>query len=349
MTPDGQIRALYSTPSYNPNDFIGGISNAEWRRLNSDPTLPLLNRALQVKFPPGSPFKLATAAMALRRGLVTFDTHMPQPCRGGMQYGNRFFKCWNKHGHGSLDLTGAVAQSCDVYFYQLGLRIQLDNILSDGLSMGFRDRTHIDLVNEVTPIWPPNTEYYDKRYGPRGWSNATTLNLSIGQGENTQTLVNMVRFYAALAGDGKTPVPYIVHPDTAAGYDLKLTRPQLDGLRAALVAVVEHGTAARSRMTEFKVAGKTGTAQNAGVDHGWFIGFAPAEKPEIVIGAIFEFGKHGSVVAPYVVQAIRRYILGPTDDAPVIQKLVLPGDAPSEGGPPAPPDTGAAPPRTETR
>jgi penicillin-binding protein 2 len=346
MTPEGEVRALYSTPAYDPNDFIGGISSAEWRRLNSDPTLPLLNRALQVKYPPGSPFKLATAAAALRRGLVDLHSHMPQPCTGALQYGNRAFKCWNKRGHGSLDLLGAVAQSCDVYFYQLGLKVQLANLLEDGVSMGFGQRTRIDLVNEATPIWPPSTDYYDRRYGPRGWSNAAVLNLAIGQGENTQTLVNMVRFYAALAGNGRAPTPYLVQPDSSEDYDLKLTPEQLDGLRTALIAVVEQGTAVRSRLKEFKVAGKTGTAQNPhGNDHGWFIGFAPAEKPEIIIGAIFEFGGHGTEVAPYVVHAIRRYVLGPdstADRAPLL-RLDLPGDAPRGARPEqTPADSGSA-------
>jgi len=331
MTPDGQIRALYSTPAYDPNAFVGGISRAEWARLIKDPGLPLLNRAIQVMYPPGSPFKLAVAAMALKRGLVRFDTHMPIPCRGGMQFGNRFFRCWKAGGHGSLDLTGAVAQSCDVYFYQLGQRVELDNILRDGAAMGFGERSHVDLVNEVTPIWPATTEYFNRRYGPRGWSQAVVLNLSIGQGENTQTLINMVRFYAALAGDGHSPVPYIVQPDSGDRPDLGISAAQLDGLRAALVAVVERGTATRSRMAEYTLAGKTGTAQNPhGPDHGWFIGFAPAEKPEIVVGAIFEFGEHGSEVAPYVMQAVRRYLLGP--DAGTLErprKLDLPGDAPA--------------------
>ena len=331
MTPTGAIRALYSTPAYDPNAFIGGISPAEWHRLETDPALPLLNRALQVKYPPGSPFKLAIAAMALRRGLVDLHTHMPQPCAGAMAYGNRIFKCWNKGGHGSLDLLEAVAQSCDVYFYQLGLRIQLANLLADGVSMGFQSRTNIDLVNEVSPIWPGSTDYYDRRYGPRGWTNAAALNLAIGQGENTQTLLTMVRFYAALAGNGSAPAPYLVRPDSTPGFNLNLTREQLDALRTALVAVVERGTAVRSRLAEFTVAGKTGTAQNPqGNDHGWFIGFAPADRPEIIVGAIFEFGGHGTEVAPYVVQVIRRALLGPgaPSDDPRRTRLLLPGDAP---------------------
>lgn len=353
MTPAGEVRALYSTPAYDPNAFIGGISRAELQRLMTDPRLPLLDRALQVRYPPGSPFKLATAAMALKRGLVDLHSHMPQSCGGGLQYGNRYFRCWNRAGHGSLDLLGAVAQSCDVYFYQLGLRVQLANMLSDGVRMGFQERTNVDLVNEAAPIWPGGTDYYDRRYGPRGWSNSVVLNLAIGQGENTQTLMNMVRFYAALAGDGHSPTPFIVQPDSSRSFDLGLTGAQLSGLREALIAVVERGTAARSRLKEIAVAGKTGTAQNAQDktrDHGWFLAFAPAEKPEIVVGAIFEFGLHGSDVAPYVVRTIRRYLLGPDSagaDGP--RRLDLPGDAPRQARP-APGDTAAGvPPSAEAR
>jgi penicillin-binding protein 2 len=353
MTPRGEIRALYSTPAFDPNDFIGGISAREWQALNTDPTLPLLNRAIQVRYPPGSPFKLATAAMALRRGLIDFSSHMPLPCRGGIQFGNRYFKCWDKGGHGSLDLTAAIAQSCDVYFYQLGMRLQLDPLLHDGTSMGFHDRAGIDLVNEVLPIYPTSTAYYDERYGPHGWSAGAVLNLAIGQGENTQTLINMMKFYAALAGDGRTAAPFLVRPDSSSVVDLGLTPAQLDGLRQALIQVVEHGTAARSRVKELTVAGKTGTAQNPrGKDHGWFIGFAPAQAPEIVVGAIFEFGGHGTAVAPYVVRAMQRYLLGPDSGPPVpIRVETVEDTAPravdlSPGRTvPAPPDTGPAPPR----
>ena len=151
MTPSGEIRALYSAPSYDPNAFVGGISNALWRALNDDEARPLLNRAIQTRYPPASPFKLAIAAMALKRGLIGLDTHMPAPCRGGLRLGNRVFRCWKKEGHGSLDLIGAVASSCDVYFYQLGLRLGLTAIVQDGVLMGFRDKSGIDLENEVDP------------------------------------------------------------------------------------------------------------------------------------------------------------------------------------------------------
>jgi len=319
MTPNGEIRALYSAPNFDPNHFVGGISSAEWRKLNNDPAKPLLNRVIQARYPPASPFKLAIAAMALKRGLISLNTRMPEPCRGGLRLGNRVFRCWKREGHGMLDLTSAVAASCDVYFYQLGLRLGLDAIIQDGVLMGFRDRSGVDLENELNPIYPSSKAYFDKLYGPRNWSPpGTTLNFSIGQGENTQTLINMMRFYQGLAGNGEAVTPYIVKPSSNRKRSLGLTQRELDGLRRALIAVVERGTASANRRADLAVAGKTGTAQNPhGDDHGWFIGFAPAEKPELIVGGIMEFAKHGTTVAPYVVQTLRRYILGPVPTAPV--------------------------------
>ncbi|MGH7702409.1 MAG: penicillin-binding protein 2 [Gemmatimonadales bacterium] len=343
VTPQGAVRALYSTPSYDPNSFIGGISSREWRGLNSDPAFPLLNRALQVRYPPASPFKLAVAAMALKRGLVNFNSRMPEPCRGGLQFGNRYFRCWKQEGHGALNLTEAIAQSCDVYFYQLGLKLGLTAMLHEGVLMGFKDRSGIDLPNEVTPLFPSSTAYYDRLYGPRNWSSAVILNLSIGQGENTQTLINMMRFYQALAGDGGAPAPYLVRPTAPppSRRDLGLTEAQLEGLRTALIAVVQTGTASATRRSDLSVAGKTGTAQNPhGENHGWFIAFAPAEKPEIVVGGIMEFAKHGTAVAPYVVRSIRRYLLGPDEGGTVEIQLIAPDDsAPPEAEVVRPPDS----------
>ncbi len=326
MTPGGQIRALYSAPSYDPNVFVGGISTSQWRGLNNDEAKPLLNRAIQTRYPPASPFKLAISAMALKRGVVGLGTHMPTPCRGGLRLGNRVFRCWKKEGHGSLDLIGAVAASCDVYFYQLGLRLGLNAILDDGVEMGFRDKSGIDLESEKDPIYPATTAYFDRLYGgPRYWSPpATTLNFSIGQGENTQTLINMMKFYEGLAGDGKAAVPYIVRPTSGQARSLGLNQEQLDGLRHSLIAVVERGTAAASRRKDLAVAGKTGTAQNPhGKDHGWFIGFAPADKPELVVGGIMEFAEHGTTVVPYVVRALRRYLLGPDTVGTIKMKALI--------------------------
>jgi penicillin-binding protein 2 len=328
LTPSGEVLALYSAPGYDPNEFVGGISTTEWRRLIDDPAKPLLDRAIQTRYPPASPFKLAIAAMALKRGVATLSTYMPEPCRGGLQVGNRYFRCWKPEGHGRVDLEGAIAKSCDVYFYQLGLRIGLDAILSDGVLMGFREESGIDLENEIAPIYPSNAAYFDRKYGPRGWSKwGATLNFAIGQGENTQNVINMTRFFAALASGGGAPTPYIVRPRSNQVRELGLSRDQLEGLRAAMIAVVERGTASGSRSLDLALAGKTGTAQNShGEDHGWYVGFAPADKPTIIVGSIMEFAEHGSNVAPYVNKVLLRYVLGEgTGDAPVT--VAFPADS----------------------
>ena len=332
MTPKGEILALYSAPTYDPNEFIGGISSAQWRTLNTDPDKPLLNRAIQGRYPPASPFKLAMSIMGLRRGVITINSHMPTPCRGGIQFGNRYFRCWKKEGHGSLDLLGAIAQSCDVYFYQLGLRLQLPTIIEEGVRLGFRERTGIDLNPESAPIFPQNTAFFDKLYGPRGWTaGSVTMNFSIGQGENTQTVIGMTRFYQGLANGGHEVSPFIVRPSTTSSHDFGLTPEQALDLRRALIAVVSQGTAARSRQTEFQLAGKTGTAQNpSGKDHGWFLGFAPAVEPKIVIGMVMESlegGHGGALVAPYVSRLARFFLLGPVSAAKVTLPIQLPEDS----------------------
>src|SRR5206468_2000067 len=188
-----------------------GLEAATWRRLNESESHPLFDRSIQARYPPGSTWKLAVAAIALKRGLVTFHSHMPIPCRGGLQYGNRFFRCWSAQGHGDLALADAIAQSCDVFFYQLGLKIGLSSLLEEANGIGFHTRTGVDLPGEITPEFPTGTEYYDRAYGPRRWTSAVTLNLAIGQGENAQTLVNMVRFYQMLASDGHARPPFLVH------------------------------------------------------------------------------------------------------------------------------------------
>lgn len=345
MTPKGEILALYSAPTFDPNDFIGGISAATWRELNNDPAKPLLNRAIQARYPPASPFKLAMSVMGLKRGVVGINSHMPIPCRGGMQFGNRYFRCWKREGHGSLDLLGAIAQSCDVYFYQLGLRLQLPTILEEGVRLGFREKTGIDLSPEISPIYPASRAYFDDRYGPRGWTaGATTLNFAIGQGENTQTVVGMTRFYQGLANGGVEVTPFLVRPSRTDQREFGLTEAQALDIRRALIAVVQGGTGARSRQAEFILAGKTGTAQNAhGKDHGWFLGFAPADKPEIVIGMVMEFAEHGSLVGPYVSQMARFFLLGPDTTRKVTIPLITTEDSaprPLE----LPPDTTPVPP-----
>ncbi len=328
---NGEILALYSSPAYDPNAFIGGVDPEVWSKLSQASDFPLLNRAMQARYPPASPWKLVVAAMAMKRGLVDLNSRMPIPCRGGLQYYNRYFRCWRLEGHGDLTLAEAIQYSCDVYFYQLGMKLGLANFLGDAVQLGFRDRSGIDLPNEIRPLFPPSTEYYNQRYGPRGWTSAVALNLAIGQGENAQTLANMVSFYAQLANpDGRAPEPHLVAGEPAPTRSLGLTGTQLAGLRQALVEVVQHGTAAGARIADLRIGGKTGTAQNPhGAAHGWFIAFAPADAPRVVVGAVVEFAEHGTAVAPMVTRIIARYLQGPT--APALTaadyQLVLPDDS----------------------
>lgn len=324
----GEILALYSAPSYDPNEFIGGVDPRIWRTLSRDPRHPLINRAIQATYPPASPWKLLVAAIALRRGIVTMDSRMPIPCRGGMQYYNRYFRCWNVDGHGSVTLAEAIRYSCDVYFYQLGLQVGLTNLLQDATGLGMNAALGVDLPNERASFFPASTEYYNRRYGPRGWTQAVTLNLAIGQGENVQTPLNVAHFYAMLANaNGQAPVPHLVRPQRTSQVALDLPPTAIEGLHEALVSVVERGTATRSRIADLRIAGKTGTAQNAhGPDHGWFVAFAPAEAPRVVVAAIVEFALHGSRVAPLVTRIIARHLLGP-GAGPGDYELVVPLDS----------------------
>lgn len=319
MTPQGEILAYLSFPSYDPNAFVGGIDVPTFNRLNTDPHRPLFDRVIQATYPPASPWKLATAAMGLKRGLVTMDTRMRTPCNGGYQFGSRLFRCWKRDGgHGSLTLAGAIATSCDVYFYQLGLMLDEEALLEGGAEMGFGDRSGIDLGREKASGYP-TAQSYIRRSGGTMWSRGEILNLSIGQGRNVQTLVGMTSFYAALATDGVRRAPYLVRrPAGSKEWSLGLTADQLDGLREAMADVVNLGTAAASGGRELKVAGKTGTGQfPPQEDLGWFIGYAPADDPKIVIGIVVEEGLHGSTVAPYVVQAIGKFLGQPVRGAQV--------------------------------
>ncbi|MFQ5550738.1 MAG: penicillin-binding protein 2, partial [Gemmatimonadales bacterium] len=309
---DGGILSLYSAPSYDPNAFVGRSELPERLRLLQAPDQPLFNRATQGRYPPASLWKLAVAAIALNRGLVTLDSRMHTPCTGGYQYGNRFFRCWYSDGHGAVTLREAIRHSCDVYFYQLGLLVGLENLLEDGTRIGFGELTGIDLPGERQSLYPSSTAYYDEHYGPRGWTPAVTLNLAIGQGENDQTPINMTAFYAMLASNGVSVIPHLVDVPDMKPRDLAISAEDLAGLRTSLIEVVTEGTASGAAIRNLEIAGKTGTAQNSqGADHGWFIGFAPASNPRVLVSAIVEFAEHGSRVAPLVNCVIARYLLGP--------------------------------------
>ena len=314
MVPStGEILALYSNPSFDPNDFVGGIQPSLWQALSTDPMKPQLNRAITALYPPASTFKLATAAMGLQKGIVKADTRMPISCTGGMYYAGRYARCWWKPGHGSLDLVGAIEKSCNVYFYQLGIRLGVQEFIERGTRMGFSEKTGLDLPGEVSPIFPTGLDWWRQRFGHRPMPSEV-MSLAIGQGPNSQTVLRMALFYSALAGNGTAPEPHLVtgeQPQPQA-LDLQLDTAGLQAVWAGLKRVVNPGgTAWLSSLERWQVYGKTGTAQNPqGGDHGWFTGFAgpPGAPPEVAFAVIVEHGLHGSDVAPLATMAANFYL-----------------------------------------
>jgi penicillin-binding protein 2 len=309
----GEVLALHSAPTFDPNLFIGGIPRAYWTQLQEDPRRPLYNKAIKGTYPPGSVWKLHTAIIAMEEGLVRINDRMPVPCTGGYQYGNRYFRCWNDEGHGNVTLAEAIEGSCDVYFYQLGLKIGLQRLVAGGLRLGSRDRSGIDLPSESRSLFPtdPAREYYDRLFGPSGWTQAMSLNLSIGQGENSQTVINMAKFYTALATDGEAARPEVVRGEAERVRLFNITPQQLRELQTALSDVVGRGTAVGSRLQGIALAGKTGTAQNAQDavrDHAWFVGYAPAEDPKIVVAVMLEFGGSGGRAARFAARIVEHYL-----------------------------------------
>ena len=312
----GGVLALYSAPSWDGNRFIGGIPAQYWDSLRNDPRRPLYNKALQGQYPPGSTWKLATTAIGLETGTVKMTDKMQTPCTGGMQFGNRYFKCWDKRGHGYLDLKGAIAKSCDVYFYQLGLKLGIARLVAGGVAIGFQRKAGIDLPEEKRPRFPLNTDYFDRKYGKGKWSNSIVLSMAIGQGDNSQTILNMAKFYTALATDGRAARPQIKVGTADRAQVMQLSDDQMEQVREALVGVVNSGTAAASAIKGVQLAGKTGTAQSGTIDpatgkelnHAWFVGFAPASKPSIVVAVMIEFGGHGTRAAAIASKIIQAYL-----------------------------------------
>jgi penicillin-binding protein 2 len=318
MDPEtGGILALHSAPTYDPNRFIGGIPSSLYDSLLKNPGKPLYNKAVQGLYPPGSTWKLATAALALQDNLITTDTHMPESCNGYYYFGNRAWACWQKRGHGSLSLKEAISQSCDVFFYQLGLKLGLSRLIAGGVRLGFEKKTGIDIPEEFRPKYPDRIQYFNDKYTPRGWTaGAVVLNLSIGQGENAQSVVNMARFYSALATDGFAAKPEIVTRQPERTRVMNLTAEQMTDLRNAMVGVTSAGGTAASAALGGGVmlAGKTGTAQKFALtasqqcDHAWFVGFAPADKPKIVVSVMIECGAHGYLAARMASAIIGKYL-----------------------------------------
>ncbi len=311
----GAVLCLFSRPTYDPAIFLSPIPASLWSQLTTGPAKPFFNRAVSAAYPPGSVLKPIVALAALKQGIVNRNTRLV-PCTGGYKYGNRVFKCWSQHG--SLDLLGAIAYSCNVYFYQLGLALGLDSLVSFCQRFPLGRATCIDLPSENTGNIPTRS-WLDSRYGKGKWTSGVVLNFAIGQGEILVTPLQLALTYAAIAGDGTWPRPYIVAAIDSAGRQLDSAHVQLNHpplnlhqtriVRNALERVVTYGTAATAHLEEIAVAGKTGTAQNPGPDHAWFVGYAPADSPRVVFAVLLENAGHGgTVAAPIVSELIRTWM-----------------------------------------
>ncbi|MGI9625194.1 MAG: penicillin-binding protein 2 [Longimicrobiales bacterium] len=310
----GGVLALYSAPTYDPNVFTGVLNQDVWDGLTEDPKSPLLNRALMGRYPPGSPWKLATAAIALEAGVIEVDEEMPIACEGSLRYGNGRFNCWDRAGHGPLDLVGAIQHSCNVYFYQVGLRIGLVNLLREGNRLGFGDRCNVDLPQEVAGVFPQGVEFWEDRFGYRA-TEGEVISLVIGQGPNSQTPIKMAQFLLAIARDGSAPAPTVYQgANGGEAWRLDVSRESLEAIREGLRRVTEEGgTAHMASLEHFDLMGKTGTAQSGPTtaNHAWFTGMAGPKgaDPEIVVVVLVEFGESGSAVAAPLMAKVADYYL----------------------------------------
>lgn len=332
---NGDVLAMVSTPSFDPNLFNGGISIDDWEELSTDPSHPLGNRAISGQYPPGSTYKLFVAAAALEEGLITPDTSFN--CNGSLEFGNRKYRCWNKHGHGRVNLHRAIVESCDVYFYNLGKLVGVDKIAKYARAFGLGQITGIDLPREKSGLIP-TSEWKLSRF-KEAWQQGETLSIAIGQGFDLVTPIQLVNAYGALANGGTVYRPRIVKSiETADGRILKTFEPEpkstlplsketMDILTRALWGVVNEngGTGHALRRKEADVSGKTGTAQVVGMpddktgskrkiisakfrDHALFVCFAPYKNPEIAIAVIAENAGHGgSAAAPIARKIIDTY------------------------------------------
>jgi penicillin-binding protein 2 len=335
MDPNnGEILALASYPTFDPNLFSQRITTkegrAEYAALLNDPETPLLNRAIQSRYPPGSTWKIPMAISGLKQGAITLD-HSNLVCGGGITIGNKFTRCMGNHG--TPDIRTAITHSCDGYFYRLGLKMGIDGIVEMVDEFDLNKRTGIDLPNEVVS-WTPSREF-KRRMQPRDpeWRDIDTVYASFGQVYDIITPISLLRTIAGISVDGKLYIPHLLKEVKAFGnqgtpdYRGPVTFQPLDPARPnpKLVqidpdidqAVVEGmwrvvnggGTGARIQMAGFDIAGKTGTAQVVALgkdtgknkDHSWFVTYAPAYKPEIAMVALIEnSGFGGSHAAPAI-------------------------------------------------
>lgn len=317
---NGDVLALASRPNFDPNELTTGISFKRWKELSEGDNYPLFNRAIQAAYPPGSTLKPFVILCALAANAIEPGTTFRETCDGAFQFGTRRFRCWNPRGHGTVALRGAVAQSCDVYFYQLGIRLGLDRLSAFMKTLGLSQKSAIDLPQERRGLFP-DPAWYDKRFGVGRWSRGLILNLAIGQGECSVTPVKLAQITAMIANGGMMWRPRLVREAKSDGSKVALGAARADSIsrrldldprdirlvQESMEAVIydAHGTGGMAKVEGVRVAGKTGTAQNPhGEDHALFICYAPADAPEIAIAVMVENAGHGGSEAAPVAQKV---------------------------------------------
>jgi len=306
----GEILSMLSLPSFDPNLFARGISNEKWLELSRNPENPLENRAVRGEYPPASTFKIVLVTAALETGKATPFAKFY--CPGYYKIGKRIFKCWKKEGHGWLNLKDALIHSCDVYFYQLGLKLGVKNIIHYARLFGLGKPTGIDLGSEKRGFLP-TPEWKEKLY-KEVWYPGDTANLSIGQGYILVTPIQMLDLISAVANGGYLVRPHLVkkivdkNGNTVFNFTpekvkkIPISKSTLEFLHEALAGVVKRGTGWRAANKVVKIAGKTGTAQLAGDKnpHNWFIGYAPADNPKLSIVVLVENKEEEISIAPQI-------------------------------------------------
>jgi penicillin-binding protein 2 len=374
----GEVLAFASNPGFDPALFTGRLPPDKWKEYLEDKRHPLENKALKGMYPPGSTFKIITAIAGLEEGLI--DEHSSVDCPGYYKFGNSTFKCWDKKGHGHVELRKALRESCDVYFYKLAERLGVNRIAAYAKRFGLGAPMGIGLDNEKAGVIPTE-EWKKKRFGTK-WFQGETLSVGIGQGYVLTTPIQLASMIATVASDGVTYQPHLVkrivdsdgkvlkeYPAQVTGkVPLKPTTYRL--IKEGLFSVVNepHGTGGMARLSEVKVAGKTGSSQVVKMrdskgevpyqfrDHALFVAFAPYDKPEVAVAVIVEHGEHGgSAAAPIAGRILRAYF----ESKGVIKKPVpkaepkndgaaedaAPGAGGTAGGGPIP--AGATPEETE--
>lgn len=327
----GEILAMASGPTFDPNDFAVRVSRDEWNKLVNDPDKPLLNKAIQAQLAPGSTFKIIMSVAGWQEGIAQ-NLHVN--CGGSADFYGRNYKCWVyflHQSHGGVDLEKAIYQSCDVFFYTLADRLGISRIAKYASMLGLGEKTGIDLPNEVSGVMP--SEEWKIRNFKQKWFAGETISVGIGQGAIAITPVQLLRAISAISMGGKMVVPHVTNPTDlppgmvdAAHYTEVKTVP-IDSvgwnfITDAMVKVVQPGgTAPSAGIPGIEIAGKTGSAQVVSLNlrakvknssdfaqNGWFVGFTPRRNPDIVVCVLFQGGEHGKLAARLATQVIKAYV-----------------------------------------